>query len=202
MKVLHLLLVLCLVFSCKKEEETIYEENIEIDKYMFKCTVNGQEHTFTDGNASYAMYTSTAGSTTSSPTNTKVVFTGSGVRKTGSGNNGFVSFDNNSMNLSDYNAGKGTAIASMTSSGSHSYYQTGSQTAGVSIKYVDENNVTWNSAGGPQDGSSSFIVTGNTSGSVANSRNVKGTFSCKVYNSAGTSKTLSAGYFYGRFLAP
>lgn len=201
MKTLQLLLILCLVFSCKKKEETIYEENTAPDNFIFKCKVNSLEYTFTDGINSYAVYSSTSGSSSNSLTNSQTVFTGSGVRKNGSGNNGFVSFDNNSLSLSDYNAGKSAAISSMTSLGSHSYYQTGSQSAGVTVTYVDESNVTWSSKGGQQSGST-FNVTGNTGGIAANSRNVKGTFSCKVYNSGGSSKVLSEGYFYGVFLAP
>lgn len=203
MKTFQLLLILCLVMSCKKDDDpVVYEENTELDSYIFRCKVNSLDYTFKDGINSYAVYSSTYGTSTSTTTNTTVIVTGSGVKNSGTANSGFVSFDNNSMSLSDYSANKGTSISGITSLGTHSYYQTGSSSAGISVKYVDENNVTWNSNGGPQDGTASFNVTGNTAGSAANSRRVKCTFSCKVYNTSGSSKTLTDGYCYGIFTAP
>lgn len=201
MKTISLFLFIFLAFSCKKEDD--YQGTSEPsnpDYYKFVCQVNGVEYNFTDGSATYARYSSTVGSTSNAQTNVKKLNTGAGVKKSG-GAYGYISFDNNEFVLTTYNSNKNDAVASATTSGSHSYYQSGSTAKGVSVRFVDENNVVWDSKNGPQNGGSSFTVTGNYLGTEGNSRDVKGTFSCKVYNSAGSSKQITDGIFYGVFLA-
>ena len=196
------LFTLCLMFSCKKDDPAPTTTPTPLptptSTYYINYMSGGISTSVQDQKSNYYMGSTSTGGFWA--TETLWLFLGAKIAdiNTTQLNGAEIGIDNIIADGNTYNNDRQAAMGIYFSVGNHSFASSATSTVGAFVK-TDFLGEDLNTAYGDQTGST-FTITETTAlvDDFGNpQRKVKGTFSCKMYNSAGTFvKDYTSGSFY------
>ncbi|MGV6862451.1 MAG: hypothetical protein ACWA41_11805 [Putridiphycobacter sp.] len=205
-KIITMGLILLSVTACQEEEVT------PVDNSTATTTPNSYYISFDIGSTSYLIENGVDGfqanmsnsKDVDAANNFILAHPGSGLINFGNMHSYYISFNNYQFQLDQYSNDKAAALASILSVGNYSFYDA----ANPGNTFVDvshKEGTLFKAENGTQPSTSTLSITESTAatdGAGEPYQDVKGTFSCQVFDSSGNAKTLSNGAFYLYFYAP